>query len=623
MKSDFPSCRHLAGLSRAALCALASLGSLHAEEPSPVTGKHTFTLGTDDFLLDGKPVQIRSGELHPGRIPREYWRHRLQMVKASGLNTVAVYVFWNTLEEKEGVFDFKTGNRNIGEFLKMAQEEGLWVILRPGPYICGEWDLGGIPSYLMRDPKVNLRSSKDQNYLNAVQRYIEKFSKVVVPHLVTHGGSVVMVQVENEFGSFGDDKPYLNFLHDQWIKNGINVPFYTADGPSDVMMKNGTLPGVAVGLDSGTEEKHWTIAKKYNPDVPVFSSETYPGWLTHWGEKWQVISPKGMLKDTQWYMDNKKSFNFYVFHGGTNFGFMAGANDGGKGHYQADITSYDYDAIIDEQGRPTPKFTGLREIISKALPDLKLPPVPEPIPAMEIPEFQMKAFTTVWANLPQPIKAQGMKSFEELGQYNQGMMVYRLKLPTNQGGKLDFGKTGVRDYGLVFLDGKYIGKLDRNLDESSIDLPPSSNANPELDVLVEAMGHINFGRRMSDDHKGLLSPVKLGDTELSGWSLYPLPLDEKMMGSLKDSSVPADQHGQFFEGSFELDKVADTFIDLSNYKKGMVWVNGHNLGRFWEIGPQKHLYCPAPWLKQGSNKIVVLDLQQTTAAPISGKTTLK
>ncbi|QUE51968.1 beta-galactosidase [Luteolibacter ambystomatis] len=600
-------------------------GALHAAEPSPVPGKHTFALGTEDFLLDGQPVQIRSGELHPGRIPREYWRHRLRMVKASGMNTVAIYLFWNQFEEEEGKFDFKTGERDIAAFIKLAQEEGLWVLLRPGPYVCGEWDLGGIPAYLMRDPKVQLRSSADENYLKAVQRYIEHLVPVVKPYLVTNGGPIVMVQVENEFGSYGEDRKYLEFLHDQWKKNGIDVPFYTADGPTDKMMKNGTLPGCAVGLDSGTEDKHWDIAKKHNPGVPVFSSETYPGWLTHWGEKWQNVGVDGVIKDMKWYMDNKKSFNFYVFHGGTNFGFTAGANDGGKGKYQADITSYDYDAILTEQGRPTAKYDGIRSTIAAALPDLKLPPVPEPIPAIEVPEFKTEPFALLRDNMPgKPVPLDQPKSFEELGQYHQGLMLYTTTLPDNRGGKLDFGTTGVRDYGLVYLDGKFIGKLDRNLAETTIDLPATTGTEkPMLTILAEAMGHINFGRRMSDDRKGLLGPVKLGAAALTGWHARAIPLADADIAKLKPGKPGADDKGVFFKGGFTLEKAADTFIDLSAYKKGVVWVNGHNLGRFWEIGPQKRLYCPAPWLKAGKNEIIILDLLQAEAAPVSGKSTLR
>lgn len=602
---------------------LASLSTLHAAEPSPVSGKHTFTLGTDDFLLDGKPIQIRSGELHPARIPREYWRHRLQMVKAAGMNTVAVYVFWNALEEKEGVFDFKTGTRDIAAFLKIAQEEGLWVLFRPGPYVCGEWDLGGIPPYLLRDPGVKLRYSSDKNYLAACKRYIEKLAPVVKPFLVTQGGPVVMVQVENEYGSYDDDKPYLNFVHDLWKKNGIDVPFYTADGPSEKMLKNGTLPGCAVGLDSGSKQADWDLAKKMNPGVPVFSSETYPGWLTHWGEKWATRPASGTVNQVKFYMETNKSFNLYVFHGGTNFGFTAGANNGGKG-YEPDVTSYDYDAVVDEQGRATAKFTGLRELIGAKLPDLKLPPVPEPIPTTEIAEFKAEPWASIWSNLP----AKGRKidqpqSFEELGQYHQGLMLYRTTLEDNQGGKLDFQKTGVRDYALVYLDGKFVGKLDRRLGETSIDLPASQSAKPKLEVLVEAMGHINFTRGMSGDRKGILGPVKVGEREVKNWEVLPLPLDNPHLATIQGGAIPEGRTGTFFKGSFHVGEVADTFLDLSAYKKGVVWVNGHNLGRFWDIGPQKRLYCPAPWLKKGENQIVIFDLHQTEAAPVSGKKTLK
>jgi beta-galactosidase len=296
--------------------------------------KHTFTFGASEFLLDGKPYQIISGEMHPARIPAEYWRHRIQMAKAMGCNTISAYVFWNYHEAEEGVYDFSTGNKNLAEFFKIAQDEEMWILLRPGPYVCAEWELGGIPPYLLRIPDIKLRCM-DPRYMSAAERYIARLSEEIKPFIVTKGGRILMLQIENEYGSYGTDKNYLLRLREVWKANGIDIPTFTGDGPSVKMLEAGTLPGSAVGLDSGSSQEDFDLAAKINPGVPVFSSETYPGWLTHWGESWAKPDTMKLLKEVKFLMDNKKSFNLYVIHGGTNYGYTAGANSGGKGYEPA------------------------------------------------------------------------------------------------------------------------------------------------------------------------------------------------------------------------------------------------------------------------------------------------
>ena len=283
------------------------------------------------------------------------------MAKAMGCNTISVYIMWNYHELQEGVFDFESENRNLAEFFRIVAEEGLWLIVRPGPYVCAEWEFGGIPPYLLRIPDIKLRCM-DTRYMAAAEKYMAKLAAVIKPFLITNGGPVLMLQVENEYGSFGNDRNYISRLKDVWVENGIDVPFFTGDGPTTYMLEAGTLPGCAVGLDSGSQLSHFELAAKMNPGVPVFSSETYPGWLTHWGEKWAKTDTTDLLKEIKFLMDNKKSFNLYVIHGGTNFGFTAGANSGGKG-YEPDVTSYDYDAPISEQGQPTPKYMASAETL--------------------------------------------------------------------------------------------------------------------------------------------------------------------------------------------------------------------------------------------------------------------
>jgi beta-galactosidase len=594
---------------------------------SKVAAGHTFALGTDDFLLDGKPMQIMSCEMHPARIPAEYWRQRIQMAKAMGCNTIAAYIFWNYHEPVEGMFDFTTGNHNLAQFFKIAQDEKLWVILRPGPYVCAEWDFGGIPPYLLKDPELRVRSMYPR-YIQAADRYITHLSAIVTPALITHGGPILMVQIENEYGSYGNDRTYTAHLRDAWKKNGIDVPFYTADGPTSYMLEAGHVDGAAVGLDSGSNEKHWELARSISPGVPIFSSETYPGWLTHWGEKWASTGTPGIVREVTFLLTNKKSFNFYVAHGGTNFGFSAGANSGGKG-YEPDVTSYDYDAPIDEQGRATPKYQALRDLIGQYLPvGVMLAPMPDPIPSAAVPEFAMAPMASLWSHIGQPIASVTPRTFEFYGQ-NQGLMLYRTTLVGRKSGKLAI--TDLHDYAQVFVDGKLVGTLDRRLGDKTLDLPASTNPMPVLDILVEGMGHINFSQDIID-RKGITDRVTLAGMTLMNWYVYPLPLSDAWMTKLAATAdmaqkgaptADAGRPGMFFKGSFHLDKPVDTFIDMAGYKKGVVWVNGHNLGRYWDIGPQTRLYCPAPWLKAGQNDVVVFDLHKTDASPLRGAATLK
>ncbi len=577
--------------------------------------KHTFTLSPDNFLLDGKPFQIISGEMHPARIPKEYWRHRIQMTKAMGCNTIAAYIFWNYHESSPGKFDFKTENRDIAQFVKIAQEENMWVLFRPGPYVCAEWDFGGLPPYLLKIPDIKVRCM-DPRYMKAVENYITHLSKVINPFLVTNDGPILMVQIENEYGSYGNDKNYLEELRKIWLKNGIDVPFYTADGPTPYMLEAGNIDGAAIGLDSGSNEKDFEQAKKRNANVPSFSSETYPGWLTHWGEKWACPDTTGLLNEVKFLMDNKKSFNFYVVHGGTNFGFTAGANSGGKG-YEPDITSYDYDAPINEQGLPAPKYFALRNLISKYVKNI--PDLPKPIPSIEIPEIKMQLFSSVWDNLPKPKQVVQPKPMEMLDQY-EGFILYKTKLIGHKSGKLTI--TDLHDYATIFLNGKYIGKIDRREGEKTIDLPKSDVKDPVLEIFVEGMGRINFGQSIID-RKGITDRVTLNGMTLMNWEVYNLPFDTKYIQSIKRSNISRDRKGFFFKGTFDLTETADTYVDMSNYKKGVVYINGKNLGRYWDIGPQKRLYCPAPWLKKGKNEIIIFDLLETEPRSVNGVKTLE
>lgn len=586
-------------------------------QPVSAQHAHNFALSKTDFLLDGKPFQIISGEMHPARIPHQYWKHRIQMAKAMGCNTIAAYVFWNYHEQEQGSFDFSSGNHNIAEFIRLVQEEGMWVLLRPGPYVCAEWEFGGLPPYLLRIPDIKVRCL-DARYMEAVERYVTALSAQVKPLLVSNGGPIIMVQVENEYGSYGNDKQYMSRLKELWQQQGINVPFYTADGPTAFMLEAGTVDSAAIGLDSGSSDADFAAAARQNPDVPAFSSESYPGWLTHWGEKWARPDPAGIVREVKYLLDNKRSFNLYVIHGGTNFGYFAGANSGGKG-YEPDLTSYDYDAPINEQGNATPKYMELRKLISSYQRGRAVPRVPAPIPTMSFPAVPLIPFTSVWEQLQQAIPSVQPKPFEAYGQ-DYGFMLYRTTLIGHKSGKLQV--TELHDYATVFLNGQYIGKIDRRLGENSIDLPKTNVKDPVLEILVEGMGRINFAQQLID-RKGITDRVALNGMTLMNWEVFGLPMTEQYVQQLKATGGSEERPGQFLKGTFKLSRTADTYIDVSALKKGVIWVNGHNLGRYWEIGPQKRLYCPAPWLKKGTNEIVVFDLHQTAPASVSGARTLE
>jgi beta-galactosidase len=583
--------------------------------PAPAQTKHSFALGKTQFLLDGKPFQIISGEIHPARIPQEYWRHRIKMVKAMGCNTIAAYVFWNHQETAPGIFDFKSGNKDINRFIRICQEEGMWVLLRPGPYVCAEWDFGGLPPYLLKIPDIKIRCM-DSRYMRAVTRYINRLSKEVVPLQCINGGPILMVQIENEYGSFGNDKNYLEALRNTWKKNGIKVPFYTSDGATTYMLEAGNIDGAAIGLDSGSDSADFAKATQRNPNVPSFSSETYPGWLTHWGEKWQRPDTIALKKEITFLLQNKKSFNFYVIHGGTNFGFTAGANSFSPNAYQPDITSYDYDAPINEQGEPTPKYFMLRKLISQYV-DYKIPEIPAPIKTITIPSIQMKKTSNLFDfNLPTHYSPQP-KPIEDYDQ-NQGFILYKTKLIGHKSGLLKIWEP--HDYALVFLNGKFIDTVFRDGGKWEVSLPKTNIDNPDLEILVEGMGHINFAQFMID-RKGITDRVTLNGMTLMNWQTVLFPMDEKFITQNKPAigKLNSDKPCNFFEGNFTLSGTGDTYIDMSNYFKGIVYVNGHNLGRYWNIGPQQRLFCPASWLNKGNNKIMVFDFFQKEAVPIDSK----
>jgi beta-galactosidase len=572
--------------------------------PVAARAESTFTISTNNFLLDGKPFLIKAGEMHPSRVPHQYWADRLRMIHAMGLNTVSIYVFWNVHEPREGEFNF-AGDADIAEFVRLAQKEGLWVILRPGPYCCAEWEFGGFPWWLLKDHNMKVRS-QDPKFLAAAAAYMKKLGDQLAPLQVTHGGPIIMVQVENEYGSFGSDHVYMGKILDMDRAAGFDVPFFTADGGGS-MMAGGHLPGVLPGLNGGGENIFKEVGK-YRPTGPWFVPEFYPGWLDHWGESHARVGVNGLVRETEWKLTNDVSFCYYMIYGGTDFGFMNGANYGGR--FQPQPTSYDYDSPIDEMGRPTPKYFALRKVLAQHLaPGETLPEVPATTPVIAIPKIEITESASIFDNLGTPVKSEQPLSFEDLNQ-GYGYVLYRTKISGPPGQTLKINQ--LRDYAVVCVDGKRIATLDRRDRQDSLVL---TNAGTTLDILVENGGRINYGRQLTDNRKGITESVTLDGNELTGWEMFKLPFDK--VPKLKTSSH-TDTAPFIARGTFDVSEIGDTFLDLRGWGKGIVMVNGHNLGRYWYIGPQQTLYCPGVWLKQGRNEIVVFEEIKDGIRPLAG-----
>ncbi|MBS0226449.1 MAG: beta-galactosidase [Proteobacteria bacterium] len=602
-------------------CALA-LGmivtaSMVAVAPQAQTlASHRLVVQDGQFIRDGKPHVIRAAEMHYARIPHEYWRARMKMAKAMGLNTIQTYVFWNLHEPEPGHWDF-SGDKDVAQFIRIAQEEGLDVILRPGPYVCAEWDFGGYPAWLLRTPGLRVRSM-DPRFMAASARYLKRLGQELAPLQVTHGGPIVMVQVENEYGSYGNDHDYMRAVKQQVLDAGFDVPLFTADGGSRSMLEGGLVDGAVPLVNGGGSPEDinasFALTAKLHPGAPRMIAEYYPGWFDHWGEKHHVTRPEDHTGEIDWMLANNISVSFYMFHGGTSFGFTAGANFSGTEPYQPDTTSYDYDAPLDESGRPTPKYFALRNVIAKHLvPGETLPEVPMTAAAIAIPRFALKQSVSLLDALPRlsvPQQSEYPRTMEQLGQ-NFGLTLYRTRLPqATSGSKLTLGEP--RDYVDVLINGQPRGKLDRRIaSERSLDI--SANAGDTLDLLVENEGRINYTTKMVDERKGIISGVHLGKQELSGWQQWTLPLDDLSRLQFANARV-ASKAPAFWRGEFNLDKTGDTFLDMSGWGKGHVFVNGHHLGRFWRIGPQQSLYLPGVWLKRGRNEVIVLDVEPRDGA---------
>lgn len=567
---------------------------------------HTFKLGDSVFLLDNKPFQIISGEMHYPRVPREVWRQRMKMAKAMGLNTIGTYVFWNLHEPQKGVFDF-SGNNDIAEFVKIAREEGLWVILRPSPYVCAEWEFGGYPYWLEKEKGLIVRS-KEAQYLTEYKKYIMQVGKQLAPLQINHGGNILMVQIENEYGSYGSDKEYLSINQQLFKEAGFDGLLYTCDPAADI--KNGHLPGLlpAVnGIDDVKKVKA-AIADNHQGKGPYFIAEWYPAWFDWWGTKHHTVPAEQFLTRLDSVLSAGISINMYMFHGGTTRGFMNGANYKDGTPYEPQISSYDYDAPLDEAGNPTEKFMKFREVIRKHLPAGQvLPDVPSPKPTIIIPQINLSQTRSILDILPVPVKNAAPLTFEDLNQA-YGFMLYRTTLSGGRSGVLKLSE--LRDYAIILINGKRAGILDRRLNQDSIAVTLPKGM-VKLDILVENLGRINFGKYLLQNKKGITQGVNFSGKPLKGWQMYSLPFGHTNTINFTGNNTAGTDAPVVKKGSFMLKTVADTYLDMRKWGKGVVWINGHNLGRYWYVGPQQTVYVPAEWLKKGNNEILIFELIKT------------
>lgn len=579
--------------------------------------KGTFEVGNKTFLLNGEPFVVKAAEIHYPRIPRQYWEHRIQMCKALGMNTVCLYVFWNIHEPEEGKFDF-TGNNDIAEFCKLAQKYGMYVIVRPGPYVCAEWEMGGLPWWLLKKSDIKLRDN-DPYFLERTKIFMGEVAKQLKDQQITRGGNIIMFQVENEYGSYGTNKEYVSNIRDIVKGAGLGeVPLFQCDWNSN--FENNALEDLVWTINFGTGaniEDQFRRLKELRPDTPLMCSEFWSGWFDHWGAKHETRSAEALVSGLKEMLDQNISFSLYMTHGGTSFGHWGGAN---FPNFSPTTTSYDYDAPINEYGRVTPKYFEVRKLLEKYLPEGEtLGEIPDSIPTISIPKFEMNEVAVLFDNLPEAKTSEDIKSMEYFDQ-GWGSILYRTKLKESDT-KQTLVITEAHDWTQVFLNGEKIATLSRLKGEGSVVLPPLKEGDV-LDILVEAMGRMNFGKGIYD-WKGITEKVELVSetraVNLKGWEVFSIPVDYTFAKNMKyKKEVNTAKLPAYYRATVKLDKTGDTFLDMANWSKGMVWVNGHAIGRYWEIGPQQALYVPGCWLKKGDNEIIIFDLASPQEAATEG-----
>ena len=576
----------------------------------------SFEIGKNTFLLNEKPFVIKAAEIHYPRIPEPYWEQRILSCKALGMNTICLYVFWNLHEMEPGKFDF-SGNKDIAKFCKLAQKHDMYVIVRPGPYVCAEWEMGGLPWWLLKKQDIKLRTL-DSYYMERVGIFMKEIGKQLADLQITRGGNIIMVQVENEYGSYGIDKPYISAIRDLVKESGFtDVPLFQCDWSSN--FTNNALDDLLWTVNFGTGaniDEQFKKLKELRPETPLMCSEFWSGWFDHWGRKHETRDAATMVNGIKDMLDRNISFSLYMTHGGTTFGWWGGANNPA---YSAMCSSYDYDAPISEAGWTTPKYFQLRNLLKSYLQENEtLPEPPAPYPVIEIPDITEWEIAPLFANLPEAKYTDKIKPMEFFDQ-GWGTILYRNILKQDIDGTLQIDE--VHDWAQVFADGKLLGRLDRRKGEFSLKLKETLKKGTQLDILVEAMGRVNFDKSIHD-RKGITNNViastKNGNIELNNWEVYNIPPFYEFAKDKKYAKGNVTFSPCYYRAKFTLKDVGDTFLDMQTWGKGMVWVNGHAIGRFWEIGPQQTLFMPGCWLKEGENEIIVLDIKGPVQTIVKG-----
>ncbi len=579
---------------------------------------NSFTFDNKSFLMNGSPYTVISGAIHYFRVHPDYWEDRLKKLKACGFNTVETYVCWNLHEKHEGIFDFE-GALDIEKYITTAESLGLNIIIRPGPYICAEWELGGLPSWLLSYPDMALRCN-DSLYLSKVTPYYKRLFDIIRPHLCTNGGGIIMVQVENEYGSYGDDKEYMKRITEIYRENGIDCMLFTADGVYFGMQENGAVDGIYAAANFGSDPgEHFEMMKNFRDGEPLMCAELWCGWFEHWhGEHMPPRTPEdigGMVREL---FELGASFNFYMFHGGTNFGFMNGANySETEGIYQPTVTSYDYGALLNEAGDMTENYYAVKRVIENTV---GLTPCD-----YEVSNTEKAAYGTLMLTesaslfdtldvLASPIQSAFPKTMEQIGQ-SFGYILYRTKIngPT---GNCEVNITELRDRAHVFLDGKLVGVQERSRSFEPVTVRVEAGREAVLDILVENMGRINYGYRIFEQ-KGIVGGVRLNKLYHFGWEHYPLDMED--ISHIKWKNGASCKTPAFYRGVLTIKETPrDTFVKTTGFTKGFVVVNGFNIGRFYNTaGPQRTLYLPAPLLKNGENEIIVFESDMCLSPEIS------
>lgn len=563
------------------------------------------TVNNESFYLNNKPFQILSGGMHYFRTVPQYWEDRLLKLKALGLNTVETYIPWNFHEPKKGEFRF-SGMANIEGFIELAHQLGLYVILRPSPYICAEWEMGGLPVWLLKDKEIVLRSSHPI-FLSHVEDYFAELLPKFKPLLYQNGGPVIAMQLENEYGAYGDDRNYLNFHKEQYEKHGLDTFLFTSDGPE--FIEQGSLPGVTTTLNFGSRvEEAFDILHKFKPDSPKMVAEFWIGWFDHWTGEHTTRSAEDTANVLKELMEKNSSVNFYMFQGGTNFGFMNGANH--YDIYYPTVTSYDYDSLLTESGEITKKYKAVKNVLRNYI------EVPEDFSSSSPAETYGEISVSESVSLFDTLKEISEKiehiiplPMEEIDQ-SYGYTLYRTTV--NRRGKLTCSSEAIQDRGYIYINGRYVTTTYKNDPEKEVTLDFPDRINT-LEILVENMGRANYGEHLSDK-KGLIKNLWLGEQFFFHWEMYKLELDR-----LPDNFHPGQdgRYPKFYRGYFNAEETFDTYVDTEGFTKGNVFINGFNLGRYWNTaGPQQRLYLPGPLLNKGKNELVVLELEYTTTDKI-------